>query len=48
MITPVYGGRATITFEEGRHLYYVNVPDAGIKRLYQPSVTSVLKMKERP
>ena len=47
MITPVYGGRATITFEEGRHLYYVNVPDAGIKRLYQPSVTSVLKMKDK-
>lgn len=47
MITSVYGGRATIAFEEGRHLYYVNVPDAGIKRLYQPSVTSILKMKDK-
>lgn len=47
MITTVYGGRATIAFEEGKHLYYVNVPDAGIKRLYQPSVTSILKMKDK-
>lgn len=46
-ITSVYGDRASIIFEEGKHLYYVNVPDAGIKRLYQPSVTSILKMKDK-
>jgi hypothetical protein len=46
-ITPVYGGRATITFNEGNHSYYVNVPDANITRLYQPSVTGILKMKDK-
>jgi hypothetical protein len=46
-ITPVYGGRATITFNEGKHSYYVNVPDANISRLYQPSVTGILKMKDK-
>jgi hypothetical protein len=47
VITPVYGNRATITFDETKHVYYVNVPDAGLKRLYQPSVTSILKMKDK-
>jgi hypothetical protein len=45
--TEVYGGRAVITFNEGNHTYYVSVPSLGVKRLYQPSVTSILDMKDK-
>jgi hypothetical protein len=47
MITSVYGGKAAITFNEGNHTYYVSVPSMGVKRLYQPSVTSVIDMKDK-
>lgn len=45
-ITPVYGGRASVEFEQRRHRYLVTVP--GIcDQLFQPSVTSILKMKDK-
>jgi hypothetical protein len=45
--TEVYGGKAVITFQEHNHTYYVSVPSLGVKRLYQPSVTSILDMKDK-
>ncbi len=47
VITSVYGGRASIAFEESRHLYTVNVPALGIKNARQPSVTTILGMKDK-
>jgi CRISPR/Cas system-associated exonuclease Cas4 (RecB family) len=44
VITPVYGGRATITFKEGSHVYTVDVPSKGIRDLWQPSVTGIIRV----
>jgi hypothetical protein len=45
VITPVYGGRATITFKENpRHVYTVDVPSKGIRDLWQPSVTGIIRV----
>lgn len=43
---PVYGGRATVTFHPGRHYYTVSVPGL-VDKLYQPGVTTILKMKDK-
>lgn len=40
-ITKVYGGRATITFHDGRHRYDVDVPGV-VRNLWQPSVTGII------
>jgi hypothetical protein len=40
--TSVYGGRASITFHEGKHYYSVKIPAAGISNLSQPSVTGII------
>lgn len=42
IVTKVYGGRAWITFNEGRHYYTISAPEAGISKLYQPGVTTVI------
>lgn len=47
-ITPIYGGRATITFNEAKHYYTVTVPALDVRKLYQPSVTTILGMKAKP
>lgn len=44
IITPVYGGRAIITFKPGKHLYTVEVPARSIADLWQPGVTSIIGM----
>lgn len=45
-ITSVYGGRASVEFEARRHRYLVTVPGV-CDKLFQPSVTSILKMKDK-
>lgn len=40
-ITKVYGGRATVTFNEARHQYTVTVPGV-VERMAQPSVTGII------
>lgn len=47
-ITSVYDGRATVTFHEARHYYTVTVPSMDVRKLYQPSVTTILGMKAKP
>jgi hypothetical protein len=47
-ITSVYNGRATVTFNEAKHYYTVTVPSLDIRKLYQPSVTTILGMKNKP
>jgi hypothetical protein len=42
VITKVYGGRAFISFNETKHFYTVSVPGAGISKLYQPGVTTII------
>lgn len=44
--TVVYGGRATVEFDPRYHRYLVTVPGV-CERLFQPSVTSILKMKDK-
>lgn len=44
--TKIYGGRATVTFDSFRHTYKVTVPGRCVD-LFQPSVTSILKMKDK-
>jgi len=44
--TKIYGGRATVTFDSYRHTYKVTVPGK-VTDLFQPSVTSILKMKDK-
>lgn len=45
-VTPVYRGRAEITFWPVQHYYTVSVPGV-CTRLYQPSVTTILKLKDK-
>ena len=47
VLTPAYGGLATISFNEAKHYYTVSVPCRSIRNLYQPSVTTVLGMKDK-
>jgi hypothetical protein len=48
IITPIYGGKATITFKpKPHHLYTVDVPSKGITNLWQPGVTSIIGMKDK-
>ena len=44
--TVVYGGRATVEFDPRYHRYLVTVPGV-CDHLFQPSVTSILKMKDK-
>ena len=43
-VTSVYGGRATVTFKTGSHVYTVQVPEKGITDLWQPSVTGIIRV----
>jgi len=45
--TLLYGGRAIATFHAGKHYYVVAVPDLGIRKLYQPGVTTIIGMKDK-
>lgn len=45
--TLAYAGRATIHFHAGKHYYTVSIPSLGKSKVYQPGVTSVLKMKDK-
>jgi PD-(D/E)XK nuclease superfamily len=47
IITPVYGGRATVTFNVAKHIYTVAVPEKGVTDLWQPSVTGVIRMMSK-
>jgi len=44
IVTPVYGGRANVTFKTGNHVYTVQVPEKGIIDLWQPSVTGIIRV----
>lgn len=44
--TSIYGGRAALTFHPEKHYYTVSVPGL-CSNLFQPSVTSVLAMKDK-
>lgn len=44
VLTPVYDGRATVTFKSGSHVYTVQVPEKGITDLWQPSVTGIIRV----
>jgi hypothetical protein len=46
-VTKVYGGRAEIKFHELKHYYTVKVHGTEHTKLYQPSVTTVLGMKDK-
>lgn len=46
-VTPVYGGRAEIKFHEAKHYYTVKVHGTEHTKLYQPSVTTILGMKDK-
>lgn len=43
--TAAYAGRATIHFHPAKHYYTVSVGDG--KKIYQPGVTSIIKMKDK-
>src|SRR5690348_9160009 len=45
-VTQIYGGKAALTFHPVKHFYTVSVPSRGFKA-HQPSVTSVIKMKDK-
>lgn len=45
--TPAYAGRATIHFNEAKHYYTVSVPSIKREKVYQPGVTSIIKMKDK-
>jgi hypothetical protein len=45
--TPAYAGRATIHFHPGKHYYTVSVPSLGKSKVYQPGVTSIIKLKDK-
>jgi hypothetical protein len=45
--TPAYQGRATIHFSQAKHYYTVSVPSLGKSKVYQPGVTSIIKMKDK-
>lgn len=45
--TSVYQGRATVVFHVGKHFYTVAIPGVH-DRLYQPGVTSILGIKDKP
>jgi hypothetical protein len=45
--TPAYQGRATIHFHPAKHYYTVSVPSLNRERVYQPGVTSIIKLKDK-
>jgi hypothetical protein len=45
--TPAYAGRAVIHFHAAKHYYTVSVPSLGKARVYQPGVTSILKLMDK-
>jgi hypothetical protein len=47
VVTSVYGGKASVTFSEGKHLYTVDVPEKNIRGLWQPSVTGIIRMMSK-
>jgi hypothetical protein len=48
-ITSIYGGRAQITFHEGKHFYTCRVNGVpGLERIYQAGTTSVVGKLDKP
>jgi hypothetical protein len=47
LLTKAYGGKAIILFNEAKHFYTVTVPTLKIEKLYQPSVTGIIGMKDK-
>lgn len=47
MITKAYGGKVIITFNEAKHYYTVQAPTIFGDKLYQPSVTGIIGMKDK-
>jgi hypothetical protein len=47
ILTKAYDGKAIITFNEAKHFYTVTCPAVFKDKLYQPSVTSVIGMKDK-
>jgi hypothetical protein len=47
MITKAYGGKVIITFNEAKHYYTVQAPTVFKDKLYQPSVTGIIGMKDK-
>jgi hypothetical protein len=45
--TVAYAGRAIIHFHPGRHFYTVSVPSLGKEKIYQPGVTTIVRMKDK-
>lgn len=45
--TPAYNGRATIHFHQAKHYYTVSVPSLDKAKVYQPGVTSIIKLKDK-
>lgn len=45
--TQLYNDRVTVHFHAGRHYYTVSVPEFDIYRVYQPGVTTILKIKDK-
>jgi hypothetical protein len=46
-VTQAFSGKAIITFNEARHYYTVQVPSVFKDKLYQPSVTGIIGMKDK-
>jgi hypothetical protein len=47
VITKAYGGKVIITFNEAKHYYTVQAPTVFKDKLYQPSVTGIIGMKDK-
>ena len=47
MITKAYGGKVIIAFNEAKHYYTVQAPGIFSDKLYQPSVTGIIGMKDK-
>lgn len=45
-ITPIYGGRAQVVFDDQSHSYTINVPGV-VSGLWQPSVTGIIGIKDK-
>jgi hypothetical protein len=45
--TQAYAGRATIHFSQAKHYYTVSIPSLKREKVYQPGVTSIIKIKDK-
>lgn len=46
--TKIFQDRASVTFNESRHTYSLRVPGANVDKLWQPSVTGILGIRDKP